>query len=145
LSQEDIEKQYPRFYDAVKWRIISNHIFKSGDLKIEEEDIKKGARAVVRQQLAGMGLQGMPEEQMEQFVDMMLEKEEAKQKSYDDAYEQVFAEKLSKHIRESVTVEDELVGVDKFNEIVEQYVKKDREEQAEMEGGTVEEVATEEA
>lgn len=133
LSDEEVEKRFPNFLTAVKWRAISNRIFKDAELKVENEEVELAARDVVRQQLQQMGLVGMPEEQMESFVDMMLQREDSRKQNIEAAYEQVFTQKLSAHIKEQVTIDEEVIGINAFKEVIDELNKKADEEAAALE------------
>ncbi|MGB0521998.1 MAG: trigger factor [Flammeovirgaceae bacterium] len=141
LSDEEVEKRFPNFLTAVKWRAISNRIFKDAELTIENEEVELAARDVVRQQLQQMGLVGMPDEQMESFVDMMLQREDSRKQNMEAAYEQVFTTKISNYIKEQITITEEIVSIEEFKNIVDELNKKAEEEAKaleEAEGATAE-------
>lgn len=124
ITDEEVETRFPNFLDSVKWRAISGRIFKDADLNIENEEIEAAARDVARQQLQQMGLVGMPEEQMESFVNMMMEREESRKQNMDQAYDQVFNSKLNAYIKTKITIAEDSIGIDKFKEIIEEMNKK---------------------
>ena len=126
ISDEEVEKQYPDFAKSLKWRMLSNRIFRDSEIKIEEAEITEAARETVRASLRQMGLANLGGDQLEQFVDMMLEKEEAKQKGIEDGYELIFNQKLNGYIKENATVDAKTVGIEEFKSIVDDIVAKDQ-------------------
>ena len=114
ISNEDIEKDFPRFIEDLRWQIIKNRIASDNEMKIEPEELMNEARNYTRAQFRQYGLYYAPDEQIDQFAGEMLKREE----DYRKIAEQVLEVKVMTSIREMVKVDTKKVTSEEFNKIV---------------------------
>lgn len=114
ISAEDIEKDFPRFVEDLRWQIIKNRIASDNEMKIEPEELMTEARNFTRSQFRQYGLYYAPDEQINQFAGEMLKREE----DYRKIVEQVLEVKVMTSIREMVKVDTKKVTSEEFNKIV---------------------------
>ncbi|MCA1757075.1 MAG: trigger factor [Bacteroidales bacterium] len=114
ISAEDIEKDFPRFLEDLRWQIIKNRIASENELKIEPEELMTEARNYTRAQFRQYGLYYAADEQIDQFAGEMLKREE----DYRKIAEQVLEVKVMNTIRDMVKVETKKVTSEEFNKIV---------------------------
>jgi trigger factor len=114
ISADDIDKDFPRFLEDLRWQIIKNRIASENELKIEPEELMTEARNYTRAQFRQYGLYYAADEQVDQFAGEMLKREE----DYRKIAEQVLEVKVMNIIRDMVKVETKKVTSEEFNKIV---------------------------
>jgi len=115
LSEEDIEKEFSRFEQDVKWDLIKNKIAKENEIQVEEKEILELAKQVTQQQFQQYGLGNLPDEQIENYAQEILKKDEDRRKLHERKYE----EKVVEHIKEKVKLEEKEVTSDEFQQLIE--------------------------
>jgi len=116
LTEEQIEEEFPRFKEDVKWDLIKNKIIKDHEIKVEEEEVLELAKQLTLQQFQQYGMMNLPDEQLEQYAKQVLQQEEQKRKMYEHKYE----DKVTELIKEKVKLEEKEVTMDEFKELVEE-------------------------
>ncbi|MCF0206140.1 MAG: trigger factor [Bacteroidales bacterium] len=102
LSDEEIENEFPRFLNDLRWTLISNKIAKAGELKIEKEEIESAAKEMILAQFAQYGMAYLPDEYAEKYVKQVLgDKDQVRR-----LYEQKMEEKIADYVLEQTKVED---------------------------------------
>jgi len=115
LSEEDIEKDFSRFEHDVKWDLIKNKISRENEIQVEENEILELAKQVTQQQFQQYGLGNLPDEQIENYAQEILKKDEDRRKLHERKYE----EKVVEHIKEHVKAEEKEVTSDEFQKLIE--------------------------
>jgi trigger factor len=116
LTEEQIEEEFPRFIEDVKWDLIKNKIIKDHEIKVEEEEVLELAKKLTMQQFQQYGMMNLPDEQLEQYAKQVLQQEEQKRKMYEQKYE----DKVIELIKEKVKLEEKEVTMDEFKKLVEE-------------------------
>jgi len=124
LSEEDIEKDFPRFQEGLKWDLIKNKIVKENDIQVDENEVLELAKQVTAQQFQQYGLGNLPDEQLEQYAPELLKKEEDRRKFYERKYE----EKVVDFIKEHITLEEKEVTSEEFQEMLQEDQNKQSQE-----------------
>jgi len=113
ITAEQIEKEYPKFENDLKWQLIQNSIIKDHGIRIDEDEVKEFARSYAIIQFRQYGLTNVPEEQLIQYTNNLLKNEEEKKKIYDRLYE----ERVFNHIKEHVKTDKKKITLEKFNRL----------------------------
>lgn len=121
FTAEQIKEEYPRFEDDLKWQLIKDQIIRDNEIKVEEADILEAAIEVTAAQFAQYGLGNLPKEQLEQYAQEILKKDDEKRK----LYEKKFEDKVVDFIKESVKLDTKEVTVEEFQKLWEDEKKKD--------------------
>jgi len=121
LTPEAIEKDMPRFTEAIKWQAIINKIAKEGELQINEEDIRNEAARQVYNMM-GAYAQQLGGEFIEQMVDNYLQMENGANRT--KAVSEIQARFVSDFVQSKVTVEYKEVDEAEFGKIIEEENKK---------------------
>lgn len=121
FTAEQIKEEYPRFEDDLKWQLIKDQIIRDNEIKVEEADILEAAMEVTAAQFAQYGLGNLPKEQLEQYAQEILKKDDEKRK----LYEKKFEDKVVDFIKESVKLDTKEVTVEEFQKLWEDEKKKD--------------------
>jgi trigger factor len=80
ITEEQIEKDFPGFTKDLRWQLIKNSIIKEHNLKVEEEEIAFFARQIAISQFQQYGIFEIPEDQLNNYVKKLMEKEEDKER-----------------------------------------------------------------
>jgi len=113
LSEEEIEKDFEKFLEDLKWQLIRNRIARDSEIKIDEEDLLNEARNYTRQQFQQYGLYYAADEQVDKFAKEMLKREE----DYKKIADKILEEKVVEKIKEMVKMEPKKVTADEFNKL----------------------------
>ncbi|WP_319500722.1 trigger factor [uncultured Draconibacterium sp.] len=114
LTQEQIETEFPAFILDLKWQLIKDAIAKENELKIEAEEAEDFAKKMALAQYQQYGIHDVPEDQLESFAKMMLDKPEERER----IYKKLLEDKVIEVVKEKVTVQEEEVSQEKFNEMM---------------------------
>lgn len=114
-TAEQIEKEFDSFRSDLKWQLIKNKVAKKNDVKITEEELKKEAEAVTRQQFRQYGLFYATDEQISNYAVETLKREEDTKRIAD----KILDDKVTGLLKDIVKVENKGVSVDEFNKLFE--------------------------
>lgn len=114
LTVEQIEKEFDAFISDLKWQLIKDVIIKENELKVTAEEVQAFAIQMARAQYNQYGIFDIPEEQLESFAKIILEKQEEAER----IYKRLFEEKVISVVKEKVTVEETEVSQEEFNEMM---------------------------
>lgn len=116
ITDEQIEQQFEGFEKDLKWQLIKNEIAKKQDIKIEKEDVIQKAREYIMMQYRQYGLTNIPNEQLDPYVNQVLQNEQEARRLTDKAIE----DKVIENIRQEIKIEEKKVSVDDFNKLFEE-------------------------
>jgi len=115
LSDEQIEQDWPRFVEDMKWQLISNKIAKDNELDLTKEDLLKAAKEYASAQFRQYGMSYVPDEHLEKYAQEILKKEDEARKIADREMER----KVLDVIRDNVKIDEKEVSVDEFKGLFE--------------------------
>src|SRR5690554_58349 len=113
-TEEQIEEDYPKILEDLKFHIVKQKIIEDNEIKIEFKDIEALAAEVARAQFAQYGMTNLPADVLQNYTKSLLEKEESIQNLYEKATE----DKVIDWLKENITVIDKKVSSKEFNEIM---------------------------
>lgn len=113
ITSEQIEKEYPKFENDLKWQLIQDKIIKDHGIRVEESEVKAFARSYALLQFRQYGLTDVPEDQLVNYVNDLLKNEDEKKRIYDRLYE----EKVFTHLREHLKTDKKKITMEKFNKL----------------------------
>ena len=116
LTEEQLENEFDYFIKDLQWQLIKDSIIKENELKIEPEEIQDFAKQLARAQYNQYGIYDIPEEQIDSFAKMILEKPEENDRIYRKLYE----DKVVAVVKEKVALQEKEVSQDEFNEMMNQ-------------------------
>jgi trigger factor len=114
LTDEQLEKDFPGFSNDLRWQLIKNSIIKEHDLKVEEEEINLFARQIAVSQFQQYGIFEIQEDQLNNYVKKLLEKEEDKERIIRRLYDG----KVFQLIRQEASIVLKEVSSSEFRAIV---------------------------
>lgn len=113
LTKEDLDKNYGKMLDDLKWYLISNKIAEQNQVKVEKEDLDAFAKKAAKIQFAQYGMSNVPENIIDSYVKEMLNKEETV-KSF---YNQALNEKIVEVIKNAITLTHKKISIEDFNKM----------------------------
>lgn len=116
MTEEQIDSEFEHFIKDLKWQLIKNVLIKENELKVTPEEVQEFAVQMARAQFSQYGMHNAPIEQLESFAKMILEKQEESERIYSKLYE----DKIVSVIKDKVTIEEQEISQEKFNEMLRQ-------------------------
>ena len=114
LTVEQIENEFEAFISDLKWQLIKDVIIKENELKVSAEEAQAFAIQMARSQYNQYGIFDIPDEQLESFAKIILEKQEEAER----IYKKLFEDKVINVVKEKVTVTETVVSQEEFNELM---------------------------
>lgn len=114
LTEEQIDQDFDGFMKDLQWQLIKDSIAKEGEVKVTPEEAEDFAKNIALAQYQQYGIYDVPEEQLESFAKMMLEKPEENERIYKKLHE----DKVIAIVKEKVTVEEEEISQEAFTKMM---------------------------
>lgn len=113
LNEENINEEYSKMENDLKWQLIKERIAEMLEVKIEEADLMAQAKLLAARQFAQYGMTNMDDETITNFAKNILD-----DKNYRGRLiEQVGDAKFYSALKQAVTLEESTVSLDEFKEI----------------------------
>lgn len=113
LNEENIDEEYSKMENDLKWQLIKERIAEMLEVKIEEADLMAQAKLLAARQFAQYGMTNMDDETITNFAKNILD-----DKNYRGRLiEQVGDAKFYSALKQAVTLEESTVSLDEFKEI----------------------------
>lgn len=113
VTEEQIENDFEGFLKDLKWQLIKEKLIKENELKVEEEEAFDFAKQLAQAQYAQYGIPNVPEDQIESFAKMILEKKEEKERLYNKLIE----DKVVAVVKDKVSLNEKEVTEKEFTEL----------------------------
>lgn len=117
VTEEQVEQEYPIYAKQLAWTIVSNEIAKSHEIKAEHADVIEKTKEMIREQFASSGLGAQMEDSMGMFVDNYLQGNDGQ--NYMQMVTSVQNDKVLNFVKEKMGIQEEVLSVDKFKELLE--------------------------
>ncbi|KPL26038.1 MAG: hypothetical protein AMS23_03580, partial [Bacteroides sp. SM1_62] len=115
FTHEQIDEDFPKFEDDLKWQLIRDQIVKDQEIKVEAEEVKAQAKEIARMQFQQYGMMNIPEENLENYAGEMLKNEDEIRK----ATEKILDNKVIDYLKATVKVDNKQITMEKFNKLFE--------------------------
>ena len=112
-TEENIAEEYGKMEADLKWHLIKEHIAKTFEVKVDDEDIKALAISVTRQQFAQYGMSNVPDELLENYSQEMLKSKESRAQLIDRATEA----KIQNAIKNAVKLDVKEISTEEFGKL----------------------------
>lgn len=116
FTQEKIDQDFPKFEQDLKWQLIQNKVIKDYDLKISDEELLEFAKVQTKIQFEQYGLFNVPEQDLINYAQESLKREEDRRKLLERKYE----DKVLDFVREAATVETKELTSEEFEKLFEE-------------------------
>jgi len=115
VSLGQIEADYPRFSQQLRWSLITQKVIRENDLQVTAEELKTKVRMNLIQQLYGYGMKNMQEEWIEQFVDKQMKD----RKNLEQTRDQILDDKVIGYMKAKIKLDEKPISYDDFKTMVE--------------------------
>jgi trigger factor len=113
VTEEQIENDFDGFLKDLKWQLIKDKIINENELEVEEEEAFDFAKQLAQAQYAQYGIPNVPDDQLESFAKMILEKQEEKERLYNKLLE----DKVVGVVKDKVSLKEKEVTQEEFTEL----------------------------
>lgn len=114
VTEEQIENDFDGFLKDLRWQLITDDIIKKNELKAEPEEATDFAKQLARAQYSQYGIFDVPEEQLDGYAKMILEKPEEGEK----IYKKLLEDKVIGVVKEKGTLQEKEISQEEFNEMM---------------------------
>lgn len=114
ITEEQVENEFGFFIADLKWQLIKDNIIKSNELKVTPEEITDFSLQMARAQYNQYGIYDIPDEQLESFAKMILDKPEERER----VYKKIQEDKVVAAVKENATLLKKEVNQEEFNEMM---------------------------
>lgn len=115
LTAENIDSEFEKMIPALKWQLIKERIATLAEVKIEEADVLNHAKRVAANQFAQYGMANVDDEMLADYAKRMLADKNYRPR----IVEEVGDVKLFEAIKNGVSLDVEVVSIEKFKELAE--------------------------
>ena len=114
VTEKQIEDEFEYFIKDLKWQLIKDSIIKDNELKVTQEELFDFAKQFARAQYSQYGIYNLPDEQIDSFANMILEKREENER----IVKKLFEDKVFAVVKEKAKIVEKEVTQEKFNELI---------------------------
>ncbi|MDR2906863.1 MAG: hypothetical protein LBU91_02600 [Bacteroidales bacterium] len=122
LTKEQIETDYDRYRNMLKWQLIEGKIIKSHDIKVNRDDVKEYYITNVVSQYFPIPEDEEGRKRIEQFAETMMQNHEETKQVYDMVYDM----KVSDVLRAELKVTTKKMDFDDYVEMLKKEHDKDK-------------------
>lgn len=115
FSMEEIEKDFDKFLDMMKWNLVQKHYVNELKLEVTPEEATEEAKAMAAQQFAYYGMSQVADDMLANYAQSILENKEESRK----VYEKIFEQKVIDAVVPQITVSDATVTAEEFAKLAE--------------------------
>lgn len=113
FTMEEIEKDFDKFLEMMKWNVIQKHYVDTLGIKVEQEDVTNEAKALAAAQFAQYGMANVGDELLSHYAKSMLENKQEANKIVEKLYERKVLDALAGQVK----VEEKEVSAEDFNKV----------------------------
>lgn len=114
-----LNDEFDHYVRGLKWDLIKNKIADDNKIKVEAEEVRNKAKEMIVAQFGGQAFADQLKDKLDGIAENYLSNENGQ--NFMRLYNQLRTEKIMKHIRENITVEEQAVSVDEFKKIVAEH------------------------
>ena len=112
MSREQLEENYEKYADDLKWQLIKTRMIRDYELTVSEDELVSYVTELFRIQfMQYYGMANVPPESLEKYAREALNKEEERRRYH----EMVMENKVYEFIRNTAKRDNKEVTLDKFN------------------------------
>lgn len=113
ISDEQIEQEYETYSKSLKWQLIQTEIFKSNDIKLEQEEVVSFTKGLLVQNYAQYGIPAPEDKELTASATQVLQNKEEANRIYDMLAES----KLTTYFKNTVKLNEKSISYDEFVEL----------------------------
>ena len=113
-KKEDIEKEYDRYADGLKWQLIENFIIKDQELKVDGEELLNFTMDLMGNQYVQYGMMVPEEAELKKTAQKVLSNNEEARKINDMIYDK----KVMEYLKNTLKINDKFITHEDFTKKV---------------------------
>lgn len=110
ITDEQIEAEYGSYSDSLKWQLIQGEIFKSNDIKLDNEEVIEYTKGLLISNYAQYGIPAPADDELTKSAMQVLQNKDEVNRIYDMLAES----KLTKYFKETVKLHEKEIPYDDF-------------------------------
>lgn len=119
LTAENIDEEFAKMENSIKWQLIRERIAKQAEFKIEESDLMNYAKSIAAHQLAQYGMFNLDDETLGDYAKRILSDKNSRSR----IIEEVGDIKLFNAIQNLANIDAKTVSLDEFKKVAEEAQK----------------------
>jgi trigger factor len=119
VTDSVLDTEFDHYVRGLKWDLIKNKIADDNQIKVEAEEVRNKAKEMIVAQFGGQAFAEQLQDKLDGIADNYLSNENGQ--NFMRLYNQLRSEKIMKHVREHITIEEKKVSVDEFKKIVAEH------------------------
>lgn len=119
ITDEVLTKEFDAYKRGLKWDLVKNRIAEDNKISAETEEVRAKAKEMILAQFGGPAIAEQLGDRLDPIVDNYLQNDNGQ--SFMRVFNQIRNEKILKHIKASITVQEKKVSVDEFKKIVAEH------------------------
>ncbi len=119
VTDEVLDTEFDQYVRGLKWDLIKNKIADDNNIKVEQEEVREKAKEMIVAQFGGQAFADQLKDKLDGIAENYLSNENGQ--NFMRLFNQLRAEKIMKHIKDNITVEEKKVGVEEFKKIVAEH------------------------
>lgn len=119
VTDEVLDTEFEQYVRGLKWDLIKNKIAEDNQIKVEADEVREKAKEMIVAQFGGQAFAEQLKDKLDGIAENYLANENGQ--NFMRLFNQLRSEKIMKHIKENITVEEQHVSVDEFKKIVAEH------------------------
>lgn len=119
VTDDVLNTEFEQYVRGLKWDLIKNKIADDNQIKVEADEVQSKAKEMIVAQFGGQAFADQLQDKLNDIANNYLANE--KGQNFMRLYNQLRSEKIMKHIKDHITIEEKNVSVDEFKKIVEEH------------------------
>ncbi|MEX2234007.1 MAG: trigger factor [Cyclobacteriaceae bacterium] len=119
VTDSVLDTEFDHYVRGLKWDLIKNKIADDNKIKVEADEVRSKAKDMIVAQFGGQAFADQLKDKLDGVADNYLSNENGQ--NFMRLYNQLRSEKILKHVRENITIEEKIVSVDEFKKIVAEH------------------------
>ena len=113
ITMEQIEEDYENYAKSLKWQLIQGNIFKTNDIKLENDEVIEFTKGLIVSNYAQYGMPAPEDAELTSSAMQVLQNREEANRVYDMLAER----KLTHYFKETVKLNEKEISYDEFVEL----------------------------
>lgn len=119
VTDNVLDTEFDHYVRGLKWDLIKNKIAEDNKIKVEADEVRDKAKEMIISQFGGQAFADQLKDKLDGIAENYLSNENGQ--NFMRLYNQLRAEKIMKHVKENITIEEKTVSVDEFKKIVAEH------------------------
>src|SRR5690606_5427379 len=119
ITDEVLESEFRDYVRGLKWDLIKNKIADDNAIKVESDEVREKAKDLIISQFGGQAFAEQLKDKLDAIADNYLANENGQ--NFMRLFNQLRSEKIMKHIRDHISIDEKVVSLDEFKKIVAEH------------------------